>query len=250
MPRQSINVEPAALLENVLGYQFQNKELLRQALTHKSAIMEQHPRSSTRDLTPLAFVGDAVLKYCAARYLFLNGQDDIVGNCARLSEGAKKVIVNPFLAGISKYKLHLENYLIRGNSHQTPSENMYADCMEAIFGAVALDCGTDRQEVVFRLIANLCFQPIEECLVPTQHTRFASYDNTEEDRQNLERIIRKSQKQLEAVLRRRSCWRTLGRLCLWLFIIVIGLAVVWYTFIISDGIFFMHNKPKGGWFDL
>ncbi|CAF4260611.1 unnamed protein product, partial [Rotaria magnacalcarata] len=33
---------------------------------------------------------------------------------------------------------------------------MYADCMEAIFGAIALDCGADQQKVIFDVIEKLC----------------------------------------------------------------------------------------------
>ncbi|CAF1075047.1 unnamed protein product [Adineta steineri] len=48
-------------------------------------------------------------------------------------------------------KLHLEEYLIRGNGHQDLNETLYSDCLEAILGAIALDCGSNQQEKLFQI---------------------------------------------------------------------------------------------------
>lgn len=174
MRRRYIEPKPIADLERVLGYQFKNKDLIRQALTHTSAISEKHPMAFDRDLSLLAHVGDSALKYAVTRYIFLNGKPEVLGNVAKFHEGVQAVIPNRVLATIGQETVHLEEYLIRGNSHQTLSTNMYADCMEAIFGAISIDCGSNEQEVLFRIIEKLCANRYENWLVPTATVRFAS----------------------------------------------------------------------------
>jgi dsRNA-specific ribonuclease len=167
MANRRMQVKPRAELEDALGYKFKNQSLIWQALTHKSAITEKHPMAFNCDLFPLAFVGDTVLKYAAARDLFLNGKKNVIRSCAELHKATQTIIPNATLAVIAREQLHLEEYLIRGNNHRIPSENMYADCMEAVFGAVALDCEGNQQQLVFDVIARICSRHIDNWLVPT-----------------------------------------------------------------------------------
>ncbi|UJR24700.1 hypothetical protein I4U23_006074 [Adineta vaga] len=161
MARRRIEVQPISSLEDALGYKFKNQNLLRQALTHPTAVTERHPDAFKHDLTVLAFIGDAVLKYSVARYLFLNGQMDLTANRAQMHEGVQNIISNRVLGEIGEEKLHLEQYLIRGNSIQNVNMNVYADCVEAILGAIALDCEVGGQEIIFRVIEKICFDRIE-----------------------------------------------------------------------------------------
>ncbi|CAF1024409.1 unnamed protein product, partial [Adineta steineri] len=141
MPKPWIDIKSRSILEDVLGYKFTNPDLLWQALTHPSAISENHPQAFKHDLFPLAFVGDSALKYAIARYLFLNGSDDVVTSRSKLHDGAQTAIKNCDLAKMAHEKLHLEEYLIRGNGHRDLNETLYSDCLEAILGAIAIDCG-------------------------------------------------------------------------------------------------------------
>lgn len=187
MPRNYIQVKPIADLENELEYKFKNKDLLRQSLTHASAISENHPMAFNRDLSTLAFVGDSVLKYAVARYLFQNGQNQVADDCDELHKGTQTVIPNDILADIAREKLHLEEYIIRGNAHKTPSRKMHASCFEAILGAIALDCGLDHQEVIFRVVERLCADRYENLLKPIAKFRFlaASHDDDDEETVNV-----------------------------------------------------------------
>ncbi|CAF1154670.1 unnamed protein product [Rotaria sp. Silwood1] len=171
MPRHYKQVKPATDFEDVIGYKFQNQDLLRQALTHASAVQEKHPMAFHRDLTSLAFVGDAVLKYSVARFLFLKGRDELIKKRNELHEGTQKVVPNRVLAAIAQEKLHLEEYLIRGNSPRFVSMNMYADCIEAILGAIALDCGPNQQQVIFSVIEKICADRVEKWLTETPTDR-------------------------------------------------------------------------------
>jgi len=156
MVKNQIKVKPLEDLENILGYRFKKQDLLRQAVTHASAISEKHPLAHEYDQSSLAFVGDSVLKYAVARYLFLNGCQEVAGNRHELHKGTQTVIPNKILANIAREKLHLEEYIIRGNGHKDLSDEMYASCLEAILGAIALDCEVEQQAPIFRVIEKLC----------------------------------------------------------------------------------------------
>jgi len=247
MRSRRIDVKPRSELEDTLGYKFKKPELLRQALPHASAISEKHPSASNCDLAPLAFVGDVVLKYAVARYLFLNGKDDVVKSRAELHNGTQAIITNNVLAAIAFEKLHIQEYLIRGNSHKIPSKEMYASCMEAIFGAIALDCGSD-QQVIFDVIENLCSQCYKSWL--KESTKFKPqmyYDEAEEIWMNTYNIIWPKM-QLQTALRdyrkvtsshQKSCLQTLSSFCFWVFAIF---GFITFSCIII--ILFMTVDPK------
>jgi dsRNA-specific ribonuclease len=261
MPKKRINVKQAADLEKVLGYKFKKKELLSQALTHSSAITENHPTAFCRDLSPLAFVGDAVLKYVIARYLFLNGRADVINSPQQLHEGAQEVVTNGVLARIAHDKLHLEDYLVRGNSHVTLNKNMYADCMEAIFGAISLDCEND-QQVIFGVIEQLCSQCIEKWLEETAKVKPQGYYDEDEDEDEddwiTEDILDWPKDQLQAALSgyratslppKRSCLETFSRCCLWIFA-VFGFVTFCCLLIIGFINFHLKDSPRSGWSEL
>ena len=53
-------------IEKEIGYTFQNKELLKTALTHTSYAYEKHVDSNEK----LEFLGDSILEFLSSRYLF------------------------------------------------------------------------------------------------------------------------------------------------------------------------------------
>ncbi|CAF1042388.1 unnamed protein product [Adineta steineri] len=250
MPRQYIQTKSVTDFEHVIGYTFKKQDLLRQALTHASAVAENHPTAFSRDLTSLAFVGDAALKYSVARYLFLNGLDSVTRSSAELHEGAQRVISNNVLAEIGREKLHLEEYLVRGNTHRIVNMNIYADCMEAILGAIALDCGTDQQEVIFRVVEKMCSDRVEPLLMQTQGMRLASATNNG--------IIDWPKSELQSAIHNRrtasprhgrSCCQTLGRFFLWIFAIY---GLIGFCFIVINEFESISSKFKKErrWYEL
>ena len=58
-------------LESVIGYEFDNKKLLVNALTHTSYANE-HKNRKVKDNERLEFLGDAVLELVSSEFLFLN----------------------------------------------------------------------------------------------------------------------------------------------------------------------------------
>lgn len=249
-------------LENTLGYKFQNKDLLRQAVTHSSAIAEKHPMAFHRDLAPLAFVGDATLKYAVTRYLFLNGRDDVIQSRSELHTGTQAIITNDVLGKIGREKLHLEDYIIRGNSLKTLSKMIYADCMEALFGAIALDCGSDGQERAFRVIEQLCSQCYRPWLIETNRLRSLSRLDDREGAWITNDIIAWPKMQLQSLRhelvratpapQEESCCRFLCRLC-WRFFGVIGFITLCYfiwVLLAPLTVPIPAKKIDRGWFDL
>src|SRR5512137_1408611 len=61
-------------LEKTLGVDFSDPELLQEALTHRSYLNE-NPEYQIHDNERLEFLGDAIVDYVAADYLFRRFQD-------------------------------------------------------------------------------------------------------------------------------------------------------------------------------
>ena len=63
--------ENLSLLEGNIGYEFKNKDLLLQALTHRSYLNE-NPKWRLDQNERLEFLGDAVLELVVTEYLYKN----------------------------------------------------------------------------------------------------------------------------------------------------------------------------------
>ncbi len=55
-------------IEKIIGYEFSNKNLLINALTHSSYAYEKNTTSNER----LEFLGDSILEFISSRFLFEN----------------------------------------------------------------------------------------------------------------------------------------------------------------------------------
>lgn len=129
-------------LEKKIGYNFKNKELLREAVTHSSYANEhksQHIKYNER----LEFLGDAVLSIVVSDYIFKN--------CPELPEGEltklrASLVCEKSLFEFAK-KLDLGSYLLlsRGEKNnggaQRPS--ILSDAFEALIAAIYIDGGIE-----------------------------------------------------------------------------------------------------------
>ena len=125
-------------LEEILKYDFKNKSLLNQALTHKSF-------DNNNNNEKLEFLGDRVLGLIISKKLidkFPNEKEGIIDKkFANLVN--KKTCVN-----IAK-KLNLKKYLFLGSSNKNlerSSDKILSDSLEAIVGAIYLDGGLKYSE--------------------------------------------------------------------------------------------------------
>ena len=139
-------------LQNVIGYEFKQEGLLRQALTHSSYANEKHMRKLS-DNERLEFLGDAVLEVVSSDFLFKN--------YPKLSEGdltkfRASIVCEPTLALCTK-EIDLGKYLYLGKGeNQTGGrlrKSILSDAMEAVIGAIYLAGGIEKaREFVHRFI--------------------------------------------------------------------------------------------------
>jgi ribonuclease-3 len=117
-------------LEDVLGYRFRQRNLLRRALEHSSHSADHNER--------LEFLGDAVLDLVVSGWLFEKFKNQREG---RLTEYKSMLVSRNTLARVGM-RLGLEQYLEVGDGlkqrTQLPS-SLSGNAVEAIIGAIYLD---------------------------------------------------------------------------------------------------------------
>lgn len=126
-------------LEEKIEVDFKNKDLLLQALTHRSYLNENtqwHLEHNER----LEFLGDAVLELVVTEYLYANYPNPE----GELTNWRAALVNSVMLAKIAG-KLDLNDYLLlsRGEAKDTGRARQYilANTVEAVIGAIYLDQG-------------------------------------------------------------------------------------------------------------
>ncbi len=122
-----------AALERTLGYEFNAKEHLVLALTHRSCGKLNNER--------LEFLGDSVLNQVVAQELFFRFPDSREGELSRLRASLVK---GPTLAQVA-LEIDLGDYVLLGpgelKSGGFRRESILGDCLEAVLGAILVDGG-------------------------------------------------------------------------------------------------------------
>lgn len=144
-------MENTAEIENCLGYIFKDKELLTEALTHRSFYYE-NPDTSTAHNERLEFLGDSILGFVIVEYLFLSDKNLPESAMAKIKSFLVKEAVLSEIAG----SLSLGKYLRLGKGEEATGgrtkKSLLSDTIEAVLGAIYLDGGYQKaQEVVLRL---------------------------------------------------------------------------------------------------
>ena len=150
-------------IEKKLGYVFENKELLKLALTHKSYAYENGDISSSCYNERLEFLGDAILEHIISIYLY--------NITPLLKEGvmSKKraeIVCEKSLSDVVK-TIGLSKYIMLGKCEITTGGNkkdaILADMFEAILGAIYLDGGFDKsQTTCLKLMEPTIIQVLNE----------------------------------------------------------------------------------------
>ena len=122
-------------LEKRIGYTFKNFALLKQALTHRSALGEHNER--------LEFLGDSILSYAISTDLYLRFPKVNEGDLSRMRA---TLVCGKMLAEIGR-EFQLGDCLILGpgelKSGGFRRDSIIADGVEAIIGAIFLDSDID-----------------------------------------------------------------------------------------------------------
>ncbi|MDD2648889.1 MAG: ribonuclease III [Eubacteriales bacterium] len=131
-------------LMSALGYQFRDRKLLRQALTH--------PSYSKADNQRLEFLGDAVLQLTMSHILYHNHPEQHEGGLTH----QRAVLVREATLAMVARKLNLGEYLYMDHGEEVSGgrekDSILADAMEAVLAAVYLDDGyTSALALVARL---------------------------------------------------------------------------------------------------
>jgi ribonuclease III len=126
-------------LQDKIGYTFQNIDLLRQALTHRS-FLNENPQFTLGHNERLEFYGDAVLEDIVTAYLFHNYTDKNEGELTNLRAA---LVRGAHLAQVAD-KIQLNQYLniSKGEKNDaTAKAYITANAIEAIIAALRLDGG-------------------------------------------------------------------------------------------------------------
>ena len=143
------------IIEGIIGYVFNNKDLLVQAFVRKSYSQEQGGENNE----VLEFIGDKALDYSIVRLLIDKYSYITDGDYEELhsdlSEGKltnikKKLVEKKTLAHRIEL-LNLERYLIMGKGdikeNIQEDDSVKEDLFEAIIGAVAIDSNWDNKKI-------------------------------------------------------------------------------------------------------
>lgn len=136
---EDINAPPEQLnlddLQQRLGYQFQNIDLLIQALTHKSYAHENKLENNER----FEFLGDAILQFIISDYLMTAYPELPEG---MLSKFRAVLVSENGLSNLAR-KINLGQYILIGKGEEITGgrekNSILSDTLEAVFCAIFLD---------------------------------------------------------------------------------------------------------------
>lgn len=128
-------------LQDMLGYQFKNEDLLLRALVHRSFAYENQDVAS--DNETLEFLGDSVLGLAISHLLLELFPDYDEGELSRL----RSSIVNERELAQIATSVHLGNFLLLGKGEELSGgrqkASLLANGLEAVLAAVYLDGGLE-----------------------------------------------------------------------------------------------------------
>ena len=130
------------VLEENIGYTFKNKELLKNALTHRSYAFEKKVDSNEK----LEFLGDSILEFISSKYLY--------SHYPNLSEGEMTKVRATIVCEDSLYKIakkhNFSDFLYLGKSEHTSNIEVrpaiMADSVEAVIAAIYFDSNLEQVE--------------------------------------------------------------------------------------------------------
>ena len=139
--------------EDVISYRFNNKSLLETALTHSSFVNENR-KYATEDYQRLEFLGDSVLGFLTAEYLF-SKENITEGIMTRMRS---ELVSEKALYEVAK-AIDLGKYIRigKGEEHMGGRErpSVLSDIVESVTAAIYLDSGMDAaKDFVMRFVLN------------------------------------------------------------------------------------------------
>ena len=150
------------LLEEKIGYQFKNRELIERALIHSSYSNEtgvrNHPLLCNERLE---FLGDSVLSIITSNYLYKSFTDCPEGELTRMRA---EVVCERALSGYAA-EIGLGDHLLLGVGEEKNNgrhrKSILADAFEALLAAIYLDAGEDGMATAKKFLMPFIIKEIE-----------------------------------------------------------------------------------------
>ncbi|PIT93388.1 MAG: ribonuclease III [Candidatus Harrisonbacteria bacterium CG10_big_fil_rev_8_21_14_0_10_38_8] len=143
-------------IQEVVGYKYKNEDLLKEALTHRSYLNENHTWHLPHN-ERIEFLGDAVLELIVTEELFNRFSDQSEGWMTSI----RASLVNTVMLASVGARLNLEEYILMSQGEKRDNsrakESILANTMEALIGSMYLDGGyeTARKFIKKNIIINL-----------------------------------------------------------------------------------------------
>jgi len=139
-------------LEKALGFEFRNKGLLIQALTHSSYAYE-HAETGRSNNEVLEFLGDSVVGLAVADFFCSLFPHLAEGDLSKFKSTAASTVA---LSGLAR-KIKLDKHILLGRGEEKSGgrkkRTILAGAFEALLGAVYLDQGFDvAKDILIRLL--------------------------------------------------------------------------------------------------
>lgn len=149
-------------LQESIGYQFQNRNLLITALTHSSFSNETRTHNRTLQCNErLEFLGDSVLSIIVSEYIFNRYSDLPEGDLTRM----RADVVCEKALSVFANKIRLGDYLLLGHGEELNAgrerASILADAFEALLAAMFIDAKEQGKEQVAKFLLPLVIEKLE-----------------------------------------------------------------------------------------
>jgi ribonuclease-3 len=153
------------VLQKALGHTFRDKQLLEQALTHKSRVYEKSADGqAATDNEQLEFLGDSILGFVMS--------DCLVRRYASSPEGRLSKLKAHLVSAARLYEvaqdLNLGEYLLLGRGEEMSGgrekKALLSDAVEAVIAALYLDAGLDTARAFIETHVLGTFQPPDDAI--------------------------------------------------------------------------------------
>jgi len=158
-------------LQGLIDYHFKNKDILTEALTHKSILGERRDEKHQSTYERLEFLGDSVLSLVTSDFLIRRFPDENEGQLTK----KKSLLVSKMILskkaeaiGIKEFFILSENAVRGGVAEQ---ESVQSEVLEAIIGAIYMDGGIEEAR---RFILSKMLNDVEMQLVDRDHINYKS----------------------------------------------------------------------------
>jgi len=146
--------------EEKINVKFENKNILKQAFTHRSYLNE-NPSLKLEQNERLEFLGDAVLEFAITEYLYKKYPKKTEGEMTALRASLVNAVTLSRVAGGLDMDSHMLLSVGESKSMGKARQYILANAFEALIGAIYLDGGYDK---VFGFLEKNLFGKVEEVI--------------------------------------------------------------------------------------